>query len=116
MLPAELYCSKAEEVCRSLGSYLTSIHSESENDFIANFVKEKMDYKANNYNVWIGIVSTMDNLNYHWLDGTNYNYTSWYSEPSPSVSNCGYLQTSDKKWRVTNYSYNYYSICSHYLN
>ena len=75
----------AESVCQSYGGHLTSIHSESENDFVVNISKSGVLFSGNRLRdtqVWIGLYNTAADptgSNWKWTDGTYIDYNHWGS-------------------------------------
>ncbi len=70
---AEKSCSLAEN-----GSYLITIHSKEEQDFVSNFL-----FGTNGLveNIWLGLKNK--NNNFKWVDGSTLEFANWANE-SPS--------------------------------
>ncbi|WKY03844.1 hypothetical protein Q1695_005082 [Nippostrongylus brasiliensis] len=69
----------AENMCRSFGSHLASIHSNLENKFIATFTSTGTSYMDATGFAWIGLHQAnypVDDT-WSWTDGTVVNYLNW---------------------------------------
>nr|QNH72436.1 toxin candidate TRINITY_DN23930_c0_g1_i1.p1 [Pachycerianthus borealis] len=67
----------AEDYCVSQGGHLASIHSEEENQFVASFPL------STNELMWIGFNDLDEENTFVWTDGTDTDYTKWYTgEPN----------------------------------
>ncbi|KAK7079210.1 hypothetical protein SK128_003946 [Halocaridina rubra] len=78
---------EANSLCQeTLGSQLTSITNADENSFICDMIDSQND------NCWIGLHDDDNGENWHWLDGSEYDYTHWlYGEPNNAdgLEHCG---------------------------
>ncbi|VDK60507.1 unnamed protein product [Cylicostephanus goldi] len=66
----------AETLCRSYGGHLASIHSSSENDFVAELSKMGKTWTDWHDLTWIGLMEPHPN-DWYWTDGTEVDYTGW---------------------------------------
>ena len=62
----------AQQVCESLNSNLTSIHSAAESDFILGQVRS-----ADTHEFWIGFTDRANEGSLEWVDGSDVTYTDW---------------------------------------
>ena len=62
----------AQQVCESLNSNLTSIHSAAESDFILGQVRS-----ADTHEFWIGFTDRANEGSLEWVDGSDVTYTNW---------------------------------------
>ena len=77
----------AQQVCESLNSNLTSIHSAAESDFILGQVRS-----ADTNEFWIGFTDRANEGSFEWVDGSDVTYTNWIEgQPDDLQSNqdCG---------------------------
>uniref|UniRef100_A0A914CT35 C-type lectin domain-containing protein n=1 Tax=Acrobeloides nanus TaxID=290746 RepID=A0A914CT35_9BILA len=74
-------CSESEATCVQNGGHLVSIHSWEENVFIAQLSKAGYtfgnDYPWGRYHVLIGLMNPTLNGDFHWSDGSPYDYQNW---------------------------------------
>ena len=63
----------AIQACNDIGGYLTSIHSEDENEMLANLVKIRNSGDSNAY-AWIGLNTKRYNSASTWVDGSPVTY------------------------------------------
>ncbi|KIH65062.1 lectin C-type domain protein [Ancylostoma duodenale] len=79
-----------------MGGHLVSIHSEEENDFVADIIGH--DKK---FHTWIGLQRTEDHDVWRWTDGSAVNFTAWYTnqpDGSPAYKhNCGHAITQAQR-------------------
>ncbi|CAJ0601278.1 unnamed protein product [Cylicocyclus nassatus] len=86
----------AENLCKTLGGHLASIHSYNENLFVAELAKsgrQMTDPDIWTQGTWIGL-ERYDHLNWTWTDGTNVDFLLWApGEPNnfEGVQKCGQL-------------------------
>ncbi|KHN84154.1 Low affinity immunoglobulin epsilon Fc receptor [Toxocara canis] len=87
--------AEAQKQCEQRGSYLTSIHSKEESDFIDTLAGRKDVY-------WIGL--QRDDDGWYWADSSPLNYTKWRlgkpdgccgKENNYASASYGELQTSE---------------------
>ncbi|CAJ0959751.1 unnamed protein product, partial [Mesorhabditis belari] len=69
--------SEAQALCVSLGSNLTSIHSDEEHDFINDIAETSV-----NVSTWLmtmtgGVRTGGKATDWKWIDGTPFDYTNW---------------------------------------
>jgi hypothetical protein len=64
---------KAEELCESNNATLISIHSDEENEFIRNYLKEQPSFPIR---VWIGL-KRKSSLDFIWVDKSPVDYYNW---------------------------------------
>ena len=64
---------KSNQACDDIGGYLTSIHSENENEMLANLVKISNNNHLNTYS-WIGLDAERYNDASTWVDGSPVTY------------------------------------------
>ena len=64
---------KAIQACNDIGGYLTSIHSEDENEMLANLVKIRNIGDPNAF-TWIGLNTKRYNSASTWVDGSPVTY------------------------------------------
>ena len=62
----------AQQVCESLNSNLTSIHSAAESDFILGQVRS-----SDTNEFWIGFTDRANEGSFEWVDGSDVTYTNW---------------------------------------
>lgn len=67
-----------------MGGYLATVTSEAENNFIFQLI-DNLDYwqyaHERNFGPWIG--RFFENNQWNWVDGENFDFTSWYiKEPN----------------------------------
>ncbi|CAJ0601895.1 unnamed protein product [Cylicocyclus nassatus] len=67
----------AETLCRSFGAHLASIHSNEENQFVADLSKSGKPWTDWHDLTWIGLKQLDSNSDWYWIDGTRVNYMSW---------------------------------------
>lgn len=73
----------AENHCRARGELLVQIETPEENDFIYNTI-----VKPNWQSIWLGAANIAGTAQFEWLDGTELNYTNWFSgNPSETTTN-----------------------------
>ena len=73
----------AQQVCESLNSNLTSIHSAAESDFILGQVRS-----ADTNEFWIGFTDRANEGSFEWVDGSDVTYTNWIEgQPDDFQSN-----------------------------
>ena len=91
----------AQQVCESLNSSLTSIHSAAESDFILGQVRSSDTNKF-----WIGFTDRAKEGSFEWVDGSDVTYTNWIEgQPDDFRSNqdCGMaLLTRGSRWDDAN--------------
>ncbi|ELT99818.1 hypothetical protein CAPTEDRAFT_68442, partial [Capitella teleta] len=63
----------AEGACQALGGHLASIHSNSEENAINNYLK----HNGNPNDVLIGGTDRASESNWQWSDGTSFDYQNW---------------------------------------
>ncbi|CAJ0601279.1 unnamed protein product [Cylicocyclus nassatus] len=67
----------AENLCKTLGGHLTSIHSYNENLFVAELAKSGRKITDTfTQGTWIGL-ERYDHLNWTWTDGTKVDFLIW---------------------------------------
>ncbi|VDN22454.1 unnamed protein product [Cylicostephanus goldi] len=72
----------AENLCKNFDGHLTSIHSYSENSFVAELAKSGLRMTDNEQSTWIGLVRS-NHLNsnwtddWMWTDGTKVDFLAW---------------------------------------
>uniref|UniRef100_A0A914R0A0 C-type lectin domain-containing protein n=1 Tax=Panagrolaimus davidi TaxID=227884 RepID=A0A914R0A0_9BILA len=81
--------SSAEEYCQAFEGHLTSIHSQTEMDFITSSVN------PNKFNYWIGLHSTDNKATWIWTDNSAVNYINWATY-YPQTSNCTCVLADDQ--------------------
>ncbi|CAJ0601834.1 unnamed protein product [Cylicocyclus nassatus] len=72
--PATFY--DAESLCRNSEGHLTSIHSHTENSFVAALSKMGIRMSTNKQGIWIGLVRYGKD-NWTWTDGTKVDFLAW---------------------------------------
>ncbi|RWS18991.1 lymphocyte antigen 75-like protein [Leptotrombidium deliense] len=84
----------AKYYCEYFNASLASIHSEEENKFIHNFIKD------NDRAIWLnGQQTEIKGSEIKWLDGSEFNYTNWntlYAQPKgieENFLNCIFLES-----------------------
>ncbi|CAJ0935853.1 unnamed protein product, partial [Mesorhabditis belari] len=87
--------TEADEGCRMMNSFLASIHSDEENDFVNDLGKAGIIQPTWSQVPLIGGKRTgPEKTDWKWLDGTSFNYTKWADgEPSNNGNNEFCLQT-----------------------
>lgn len=78
---------EAEQVCLSSGAHLASIHSTTENRFVAGFTRTGEEYSSSNSLTWIGLhqANYPADTTWTWTDGTAVDYLNWApTQPSNS--------------------------------
>jgi len=83
--------NNAKDTCLSHDANLASIHSQEEDDFISSIPSDN-----DNYAVWIGLY--WDNDEFKYEDGSVFDYSDWYSQPTEE--GCVYMSA--------NYSYHWF--------
>ena len=86
--------TESERVCNDIGGYLTSIHSENENEMLANHVKIHNNNDPNAI-AWIGLDYGRFNQLTTWLDGSLVTFTNNYTDTRSS--GCMII-ISNKNW------------------
>jgi len=67
---------EAREDCLARGGDLASIHTDAENEHV-------FDLTGGNVHVWLGLHENVDDETWHWIDGSEMNYTRWHNgEPN----------------------------------
>lgn len=67
------------KVCEGLGATLTSVHSETENNFIVSLFDESK-HKQGDLFIFFHLGAKVDTMpNFSWEDGTPFDYTHWKS-------------------------------------
>ncbi|EDO49408.1 predicted protein, partial [Nematostella vectensis] len=61
----------AESMCRDLGGYLVKIESKSEDEFVSRELALPENL------VWIGLMRSVINDSFVWVDGSMAKYTNW---------------------------------------
>ena len=68
----------SETDCNDIGGYLTSIHSENENEMLANHLKVRTNDPG--AIAWIGFYYDRNNQSTTWLDGSLMTFTNNYMD------------------------------------
>ncbi|KHJ96109.1 lectin C-type domain protein [Oesophagostomum dentatum] len=92
---------QAEDVCKSIGGHLTSIHSEEENTFVLSLTHMGVEYKNEKQLTWIGLMKSNTNNLWNWVDGSALDYVNWASDKPENltgIENCAqmYSDSLDK--------------------
>ena len=69
----KLSWEESNQACNNTGGYLTSIHSENENEMLANLVKIRNNINLNIY-AWIGLDAERYDDVSTWVDGSPITY------------------------------------------
>ncbi|WP_165734441.1 C-type lectin domain-containing protein [Polaribacter sp. 20A6] len=86
---------EAERNCIALSAHLASVNKEKENSFLLGLLPSPTTL------CWIGVQDAVEEGEWLWSDGTNYDYNNWCTgEPNNlNVENCGEINwTSDECW------------------
>ena len=99
----------AKSFCEALGGHLAVIRNEEENIFITD------NFFNSGYNLWLGgFFDTSDNL-WHWVDGSDWNFSSWAEDrPDNPSGNELFLELFNNQrgtWNDKNGSDSQYFIC-----
>ena len=86
----------SETDCNGIGGYLTSIHSENENEMLANILKIHNNNDPNAI-AWIGLDYDRFNNLTTWLDGSQVTFTNNYM--TPQITGCMVI-ISSKDWSL----------------
>lgn len=90
---------EAQAVCNELGAGLVTIHSGTENSFVASFLENVGQGR------WLGLTTNYKKGSYRWLDGTemgeppylNFRESGRYTDPITSVRGC-ILMLTEGEW------------------
>ncbi|TKR82375.1 hypothetical protein L596_016112 [Steinernema carpocapsae] len=79
----------AENFCLTQGGHLASIHSDAENEFVADLASTHKNFQYADQ-TWIGGYSkSHSNMDWAWTDGTPYDYHNWQQkQPDKVEENC----------------------------
>jgi len=78
-----------KQVCKDVGGYLCSIHSQEEEDIVIALIR-----KHSARNTWLGATGWDSGSDWQWDDGTNWNYTKWRTgQPDPHGDDATCLYT-----------------------
>jgi len=98
----------AEANCRSKDSFLTSVHSQREHDFLS-------ELSGTGQPTWIGFTDSAVEGQWVWMDGTTVDFINWYpSEPSNHGGSehwCVIGKVGEKKWSDRGRYARFGSIC-----
>uniref|UniRef100_A0A914PBD7 C-type lectin domain-containing protein n=1 Tax=Panagrolaimus davidi TaxID=227884 RepID=A0A914PBD7_9BILA len=86
---------EAETRCIIDKAHLASIHSREEDVFVAT-LSSPYSNSTNWWNgqTWVGFFTEDNNKEWHWTDGTPFDYFHWaaaYNPDNPGVENCGQI-------------------------
>jgi len=89
----------AEATCVSDGAHLASIHSGSENSFVAALSRTGLS-SSTPHQTWIGLYTTDKNTNWNWTDGSPVDFYNWApSQPDHAgKENCVQLYSDNSEW------------------
>uniref|UniRef100_A0A8V5GL26 Lymphocyte antigen 75 n=1 Tax=Melopsittacus undulatus TaxID=13146 RepID=A0A8V5GL26_MELUD len=88
ILQKKLTWYEALRECKQNGSDLVSVHSESQQLFLEDIVKQ------DGYPLWLGLsIHDGSKANFEWSDGSNFDYYPWELENSNTTENCVLLDT-----------------------
>merc|ERR1712115_318448 len=71
---------QAQKNCQKEGGHLASIHSEAENNFVANL--------TNGVSIWVGGTYDPTNQTWMWVDGSPLTFTGWPDDEPSGDGNC----------------------------
>uniref|UniRef100_A0A8B9TXP0 Lymphocyte antigen 75 n=1 Tax=Anas platyrhynchos TaxID=8839 RepID=A0A8B9TXP0_ANAPL len=95
ILQKKLTWYEALRECKQNRSDLASVHSESEQLFLEDIVKQ------DGYPLWLGLsIHDGSKANFEWSDGTDFDYYPWELENSNTTENCVLLDTKGS-WNRT---------------
>ncbi|KAG8179794.1 hypothetical protein JTE90_002832 [Oedothorax gibbosus] len=97
----------AEDFCRSQGSHLASIHSEEENAFIKNTMRERHSGDR----LWIGLNILAGKDNFLWSDGTPVGFTNIVKKEYYVNEKCFITMRSQNGWRPEHCALHYSALC-----
>uniref|UniRef100_A0A914ENI1 C-type lectin domain-containing protein n=1 Tax=Acrobeloides nanus TaxID=290746 RepID=A0A914ENI1_9BILA len=80
--------TSAEELCRTYGAHISSIHDIDENYFITNITQTGRNVDDYVDVIWIGLSDININYTFRWSDGTPFDFTNW-SPGNPDQTNYG---------------------------
>ncbi|KAK0067567.1 lymphocyte antigen 75 [Biomphalaria pfeifferi] len=86
---------EAQDVCRSKGAELISLHSEDENNFLLHQLSKQKSWISNFY--WIGLYRIGQD-NYTWSDDTEVDYVAWYDRKPPGNIRCVTTKSEHALW------------------
>uniref|UniRef100_A0A8C3VJQ3 Lymphocyte antigen 75 n=1 Tax=Catharus ustulatus TaxID=91951 RepID=A0A8C3VJQ3_CATUS len=88
ILQKKLTWYEALRLCQQNNSDLASVHSESEQLFLEDLVKQ------DGYPLWLGLsIHDGSKTNFEWSDGSDFDYYPWELENSNTTENCVLLDT-----------------------
>uniref|UniRef100_A0A8C0VS99 Lymphocyte antigen 75 n=1 Tax=Cyanistes caeruleus TaxID=156563 RepID=A0A8C0VS99_CYACU len=88
ILQKKLTWYEALRSCQQNNSDLASVHSESEQLFLEDIVKQ------DGYPLWLGLsIHDGSKTNFEWSDGSDFDYYPWELENSNTTENCVVLDT-----------------------
>ena len=99
--------TESERDCEGIGGYLTSIHSQNENEMLANLVKIHNNNDPNAV-AWIGLDYDRINQLTTWLDGSQVTFTNNYM--ATQSTGCMIIRTNTG-WRLDTCSTKRQFIC-----
>ncbi|CAJ0601368.1 unnamed protein product [Cylicocyclus nassatus] len=69
----------AESLCQVIGGHLVSIHSLSENAFVADLAKTGLNWSDKNHLTWIGLrrADYVNGFEWFWTDGSSVDFFAW---------------------------------------
>nr|XP_046272979.1 lactose-binding lectin l-2-like [Scatophagus argus] len=113
---SHLNWADAELHCVSEGANLVSIHSQEEQTFVKDLVK---NFDPNEGWTWIGLSDTHKEGSWMWSDGSAVDFTFWApQEPNNQGGNenCAHLNFgSDFKWNDRPCDSTYTSVCEKHI-
>ncbi|CAJ0593552.1 unnamed protein product [Cylicocyclus nassatus] len=77
----------AENMCKTLGAHLTSIHSFEENIFVADLAKMDRPGTTGIDFTWIGLHQA-NSRNWTWTDGTKSDFLPWAKDFPAGIGKC----------------------------
>lgn len=90
-----------EQLAENWGGFLTSIHSQEENDYVFNLIKSHT--RGRGQSTWIGGIRSTRNNNIftrYWSDGTQFKFQNWgRREPNNSGNRENFIEMGpDGRW------------------
>uniref|UniRef100_A0A914QMB3 C-type lectin domain-containing protein n=1 Tax=Panagrolaimus davidi TaxID=227884 RepID=A0A914QMB3_9BILA len=74
---------EAEDICKSFGAHLTSIHSDEENAFLFEYGCTKENSN------WVGLYTIDNGTTWKWTDNSLVDYLPWaFEQPNNSQGTC----------------------------
>ncbi|KAJ8036335.1 Macrophage mannose receptor 1 [Holothuria leucospilota] len=100
----QLTYTDAKHICEAQGTFLVSIFSGEENDYIVSQFEDLVNIGIND--IWIGMADYPTDGVFIWSDNSAVTYTNWkQNEPfnSPTQHDCGMILTdSNGQWNTDN--------------